>query len=216
MADDDPAPNGRTVQEAEIKAACRAGDHDRALTVLLQTYGDELLSFLVVHLRDRSHAEEAFALLAEDLWLSLPKFEFRSSARTWAYTLARHSAARYARSPARRKERNLTLSRNVPLSQLVDELRTRTQGYARTEVKDRVRALREQLDPEDQMLLVLRVDRQLAWRDLALVMAASPEDVDRVILDAAAMEREGARLRKRFERVKQELKRLAKDAGLLS
>lgn len=206
-------PNERAAHEAAIKAACDAGDHPRAVTILLQTYADELLSFLIVQLRDRSHAEDAFSLLAEDLWVSLPKFEFRSSVRTWAYTIARHCAARYARAPVRRKDRNLTLSKHVQLSQLVDQLRTRTEVYRQTEAKNQVRALRERLEPEDQMLLVLRVDRKMEWRELAQVMSSG--DASQQSFDEASLEREAARLRKRFERVKAELKTLAKQAGLL-
>ena len=204
----------REAREAEIRAACEQGDYQRATTTLLQTYAEELLSFLVVRLGDRSHADDAFSLLAEDLWIGLPKFEFRSSVRTWAYTVARHVAARYARTPARKKDRNLTLSKNVQLSQLVEQLRTRTEAYRRSDVKSEIRALRDKLDAEAQMLLVLRVDRQMSWRDLALVMSSSEESANS-IPDEAALEREAARLRKRFERVKAELKQLAQQAGLL-
>src|SRR5215471_1269405 len=109
-------------RDAEIRAACEAGDHARAVTVLLYIYAGELLSFLIARLGDRVRGEEAFSLLAEDLWVGLPKFEFRSSVRTWAYMVARHVAARYARASARRKARNLTLSRNVQLSLLVEQL----------------------------------------------------------------------------------------------
>jgi len=204
----------RALREAEIRAACEAGEQERAVTLLLQVYAEELLSFLIARLGDRSRGEEAFSLLAEDLWVGLPKFEFRSSVRTWAYTVARHVAARYARAPVRRKDRNLTLSKNVHLSQLVEQMRTRTQAYRRTDVKNQVRALREKLDPDDQMLLILRVDRQMEWRDLALVMTTG-EDATSAELDDETLEREAARLRKRFERVKAELKRLAKESGLL-
>jgi RNA polymerase sigma-70 factor (ECF subfamily) len=214
MSRNTPAQTEREAREAAIKAACDAGDYEQALTILLQTYGEELLSFLISRLGDVSHAEDAFSMLAEDLWVSLPKFEFRSSVRTWAYTVTRHVAARYARAPGRRKDRNLTLSRNVQLSRLVEELRTRTELYRRTEVKDEVRALREKLDPDDQMLLILRVDRQLPWRDLALVMSTG-DDPTAATPASAELDREAARLRKRFERVKDELKRLAKEAGLL-
>lgn len=211
MVAENPGLADRADREAEIRRACEAGDYDEAVKVLLETYAQELLSFLSARLRDDGHADECFSLLAEDLWLGLATFEFRSSARTWAYTLARHAAARYARGPQRRAERNLTLSRNAPLSQLVDEVRTRTRSYLRTDKKDRFRALREQLEPDDQMLLILRVDRDMAWRDVALVMTTEsggePEGVH--------IDREAARLRKRFERVKADLKRLAKKEGLL-
>jgi RNA polymerase sigma-70 factor (ECF subfamily) len=88
-------------------------------------------------------------------------------------------------------------------------VRSATHVYQQTAVKDRVRALREQLDPDDQMLLVLRVDRGMAWRDLAMAMAGEVE------LDDAALEREAARLRKAFERVKDDLRRMATETGLL-
>jgi RNA polymerase sigma-70 factor, ECF subfamily len=214
MTDATDVQSERAAREAEIKAACDLGDHEQALTLLLQTYAEELLTFLIARLGDRSHAEEAFSMLAEDLWAGLPKFEFRSSVRTWAYMVARHAAARYALAPARRKDRNLTLSNHVQLSQFVEQLRTRTEAYRQTNVKNQFRALRQQLEPDDQMLLILRVDRQMEWRELAMVMSSS-DDPGEAGVDEAALEREAARLRKRFERVKAELKRLAKQSGLL-
>jgi RNA polymerase sigma-70 factor (ECF subfamily) len=216
MANEPLDPDPREVREAEIRAAWAAEDHDGAVTLLLQIYGDELLSFMIARLRDRCAADEAFALLAEDLWRSLPRFEFRSSVRTWAYTVARHAAARYARAPQRRRDRQLTLSKHGQLSRLVEQYRSRTHAHLRTEVKSRVRELREQLEPDDQMLLILRVDRQLSWRDLAMIMADGEEGVESATpLDAETIDREAARLRKRFERVKAELKRLAKEDGLI-
>jgi len=208
-------PQGeRAAREAEIKEACERGEHEQAVTLLLQTYAEELLSFLIARLGDCSHGEDAFALLAEELWVSLPKFEFRSSVRTWAYAVARHVAARYARAPVRRKDRNLTLSQHAQLSQLAAQLRSCTQAYRQTDVKNQVCTLREKLDPDDQMLLILRVDRELDWRDLAIVMSAG-EGSAAVDPSDQALDREAARLRKRFERVKADLKRLAKESGLL-
>jgi RNA polymerase sigma-70 factor (ECF subfamily) len=125
--------------------------------------------------------------------------------------LASNAAYRHASSPHQKSQHNLTLHGRERLSQLVDRVRTRTDRFRRTETKERVRALRERLDPDDQMLLVLRVDRNLAWRDLALVMLGDQH----CETDDDALEREAARLRKRFERVKTELKQLAIEAGLL-
>jgi RNA polymerase sigma-70 factor (ECF subfamily) len=195
--------------EPKIQQAWTAGDFEAAATVVLEGYGDEILSFLIARLRNPSDGQEAFAMFAEDLWTGLPKFGWRCSMRTWAYTLARNAANRYASAPARKGARNLTLSGPGRLSQLVERVRSATHVYQQTAVKDRVRALREQLDPEDQMLLVLRIDRGMAWRDLAITMAG---DAD---LDDASIERESVRLRKAFERVKTELKRMAEADGLL-
>jgi RNA polymerase sigma-70 factor (ECF subfamily) len=195
--------------EERIRAEFMAGRLEAAATATLEAYGSELLSFLASRLRARSDAHEAFSMFAEDLWLGLPKFGWRCSIRTWSYTLARNAASRYASAPQQRHERNVPLSCSEALSALIERARSSTKIYQRTEIKDRFRTLREQLDPEDQTLLVLRVDRGMAWRDLAITMLG---DAD---VDDGAIEREAARLRKTFERVKAELKRLAEREGLL-
>jgi RNA polymerase sigma-70 factor, ECF subfamily len=196
-------------REQQIREDFTAGRLDAATSVTLETYGAEILSFLHARLRSEGDAREAFSMFAEDLWIGLPKFAWRCSMRTWAYMLARNAAASYASAPQRRAARNINLSAPGHVSQLVDQVRSATQIYQQTAVKDRVRALREQLDPEDQMLLVLRVDRGLAWRDLAIAMTGDAE------LDDHAIDRESSRLRKAFERVKAELKRMAERDGLL-
>ena len=85
--------------------------------------------------------------------------------------------------------------------------------YARrTETKTRLQALRDALPEEDRMLLVLRMDRQLAWNELARVLAEADGDVP---LDDAALAKEAARLRKRFQLVKDRLREQAKKEGLI-
>ncbi len=64
------------------------------------------------------------------------------------YALARNAANRYATSPQRRRERNLSLGAEGPLSALVDRVRSETLVYARTDVKDKMRQLRERLSNE--------------------------------------------------------------------
>jgi RNA polymerase sigma-70 factor (ECF subfamily) len=196
--------------EHAVRAACDARDYRTAATCALDAYGPEILGFLIARLRATSDGEEAFSIFAEDFWKGLPSFAFRCSVRTWMYTLARNAGNRYAKEPQRRRGRHSTLTGSEPLPELVARVRSETQLHLRTEVKDKVRALRESLDPDDQMLLVLYVDRRLAWRELALVMHDGVEPLEDDELD-----REAARLRKRFERVKTELKKLAEEQGLL-
>jgi RNA polymerase sigma-70 factor, ECF subfamily len=196
-------------REQEIRAAFDSGRMQDAATAVLNLYGDEILSFIHSRLRDRVDSDEAFAMFAEDMWNGLPSFGWRSSVRTWAYTLARNATIRYASTNNRRPERNLPLSCPGAVAALVERVRETTQCYKRTAVKDQFRALREELDLEDQTLLILRVDRNMSWRELAQTLSGS------VDLDEAGIERESARLRKAFERVKRDLKRLSEDKGLL-
>ena len=87
-------------------------------------------------------------------------------------------------------------------------VRTVTRPYLRTEVKSELTRLRESLDPEDQLLLILRLDKDLAWRDIALVFADGDADAD--------LERLAATLRKRFQSVKDRLRQMARKSGLTS
>jgi RNA polymerase sigma-70 factor (ECF subfamily) len=196
--------------EAAVRVGCARGDYRAATTAALRGYGGELVGFLASRLRDASLVADAFAEMCEDLWRGLPGFAWRSSVRVWAYTLARHAALRVARAPHRRRDRNVSLSDIGIVSELAAGVRTETAAYLRTEVKDRFRRLRERLAPDDQTLLVLRIDKGLAWRELALVMAG-----EGVVLDDDGLVREAARLRKRFQTVKERLRELARAEGLL-
>jgi RNA polymerase sigma-70 factor (ECF subfamily) len=193
----------------EIRRAFDQGDLELAATRTLEAYGSEILSFLAARLRSISDGQEAFSMFAEDLWRGLPAFTWRCAIRTWCYTLARNAANRHAVVAQRRPERNLVLSQHRSVSQAIARVRSATQLHQRSDIKDGVRALREQLDADDQMLLLLRVDRALSWREAAIALSG---EID---LDEASIEREGARLRKRFERIKTDLRRMAEEAGLL-
>jgi RNA polymerase sigma-70 factor (ECF subfamily) len=128
------------------------------------------------------------------------------------------SAQRFRESAQRTPERNLSLSRTPEVEGLVVLARTITARYQRTDVKDRFAALRESLDADDQLLLILRVDRQLDWNDIARVF---PEDGQgeplAVAADPAAAElkRRSALLRNRFQLLKDRLRDEARRAGLL-
>jgi RNA polymerase sigma-70 factor (ECF subfamily) len=144
------------------------------------------------------------------MWRGLPSFNWRSSFRTWAYAVAHKASLRFRRD-ARRRAARLRPLPTSSLSALVDEVRSTTRSFLRTERKNQFAELRASLPPEDQALLMLRVDRQLSFQDLARVLHES----DDVPLEGKALEREAARLRKRFQLVKERLYEMGKQAGLL-
>jgi RNA polymerase sigma-70 factor (ECF subfamily) len=169
-------------------------------TTALREYGPEVLGFLVATLRNHEEAAEVYAQFCEDLWAGLPRFRWESSLRTWAYALARHAAYAARRDPHRR--RRVGLSEHPALAEIEVAVRTATAKYLRSDVKNRVSHLRESLEPDDQMLLILRVDRRMSWNDVALVMGGAGEPGPRA-----------ATLRKRFERVKERLREMVQSDG---
>jgi len=189
--------------EAAIRARCESGDLGGAATQALRAYGAEIYGFLRATSRNDDLANEAFAQLGEDLWKGLAAFRWDAKLRSWCYTLARNALHRLRRDPRRTPGRNLGLSA-AQAAELADHLRTATELYRRTEVKDALRALRDELDPDDHELLLLRLDRQLSWKDIARIRDGSGD------LTARA-----AALRKQFERAKTRLRTLAVERGLV-
>ncbi|MDH5675030.1 MAG: hypothetical protein OEZ06_23070 [Myxococcales bacterium] len=197
--------------EAATRTARNRGDYAETTRIVFEAYGQELYSFALAQFSSEpSSADEVFSQFSEDFWVSLPRFQWRCSARAWCYKLLRNATHRHRRSPENRAGRRVPLSAVEPwLRELVVATRHTTQAHLRSEVKDEVRLLRERLRPEDQDLLILRVDRNMPWRDIAHAML--PDDAE----GPAAEQRFEATLRRRFTEVKKRIRKLAIEAGLL-
>jgi RNA polymerase sigma-70 factor (ECF subfamily) len=195
--------------EEEVRSLCGAGNHVGAATAVVRGYGPELLGFLTAIQRDPVDAEEAFAEVAEAIWLGLAAFTWQSTVRTWAYAIARNVSRLRQRTRARRGRRIVNESDGF-FQGVVQKVRTETMPFLRTEKKTRLEALRDALPDDDRMLLVLRVNRKLPWTDVARIVGRE----DEAPMDDEALGREAARLRKRFQVVKDRLRDLAKREGL--
>jgi RNA polymerase sigma-70 factor (ECF subfamily) len=196
--------------EEQVRALCARGDHAGAATAIVRDYGPEILGFLMATHRDPVEANDTFAEVAEGVWRGLPGFAWESSARTWTYAIARNVTRLRQRSAVRRGRRVVNAS-DAFFQGVVDKIRTETTPFLRTAKKTRLQALRDALPEEDRMLLVLRVDRGLPWNDVARIVTY---DEDAAVPDEATLVQEAARLRKRFQLVKDRLRDLAKREGL--
>ncbi len=177
------------------------GALSEAATEILREHGPQILGYLVSVVRSEADAAEVFSQFTEDLWRGLPGFRRECPLRVWAYRLAWHAAARFLRDPYRKRGRRLE---TTELSRIADEIRSSVL-LGRDEARRRgIERLREALTPEERTLLVLRVDRKLSWREVALVLSEEQGDA----VDEPA-------LRKRFERLKERLAKLARDEGLV-
>ena len=193
--------------EVELTRLLAVRAFDQVATRAIEAYGDEVFGFLVKALGNDADAVEVFGQVGEDLWKGLPAFAGRCSMRTWLYVLARHATSRFRRSPGNRRAQQ---TGEAKLDELIARQHTRTSPWQRTDVKDRFAALRDTLDADDRTLLVLRVDRGMAWRDIALITL----DVDNP--DDKTLKREADRLMKRFQLLKEQLRERAKQMGILA
>jgi RNA polymerase sigma-70 factor (ECF subfamily) len=192
--------------DEDIREAIDRGDDAAAVTLLLQQYGPQLLGYLTA-LSSPMQAREIYSMLAEDLWRGLPRFEWRCTLRAWVYTLARNARARFFLAEKRR-DAHEEVAPPEWLRELALRTRSPTPLHLKSEVKDAMRELRQKLDEQEQTLLMLRVDRGLSWQELAVVL--DEQRADEPTSNAAA------RLRQRFQSLKEKLRVLARAKGLIA
>jgi RNA polymerase sigma-70 factor, ECF subfamily len=195
-----------TDDEVELRRLWDGGDFKAVTTLALERYGPGILGAQIAQLQSPSDASEAFSLFAEDLWKGMAGFRWRCTLRAWAYRIAHNAAVRWVTDHERSPDRNVPMDQGG-VFELAERIRSSTEVHLRTEVKSEIRRLREALSPEDQRILILRIDRGLKWSEIAAVLA----DAD---LTDDGLDRETARLRQRLRLATKELRRLARERGI--
>lgn len=178
--------------DTEVQALVHAGRERQAADLLLARLSPELRPFLHRLLGDVALADEAHSNTCERLWRGLATFRWECSLRSWSYIIARREASRCRARHARDGIQQTTLSK-------ADQVAARagsTSGTFSTTRRDQLDSLRASLSDEDRDLVVLRVERGLAWKDIA---AAFLEDNE---ANEENIGREAARLRQRFRAIR--------------
>lgn len=184
--------------DAKVQELLARGEEKEAATAALRTLGAEVLGYLENVLGDPDDARDVFQVFAEDLWKWLPSYR-GGSLRAAAYRIAWHAAARFRREAWRRRKERMrtTMASRIAASIASPESRLLSSP------RDRIARLRASLEPEERSLLILRLDRELSWKEVAEVLTSEGDPVD------------SAAVRKRFERVKEKLAKRAREEGLL-
>ena len=186
-----------TLEERVVELVARGGVKE-AVKLVLQAHGPEVLGYLENVLGDPDDARDVFQRFAEDLWNWLPQFR-GGNLRAASYRIARHAGLRFRREAWRRRRERMHSTMASRLAASV----TSPESRLATKPRDRLERLRASLDPDDRTLLILRLDREMSWNEVAEILSSDGEPVD------------SAAVRKRFERVKEKLARLAKEQGLI-
>jgi RNA polymerase sigma-70 factor (ECF subfamily) len=172
---------------------------DAAATLLIELLGPAILRYLRSMLRVEDDAADAFSIWSENVWTGLPAFRGESSLKTWGYRLAWNVAQNLRNEAWRRRGQRLATGQASALAQ---SIRTRSVLVVERQ-RQALDELRAALSEEDRSLLVLRLDQQLSWNEVAEVLAAEGKRI------------EPATLMKRYERVKARLGELARERGLI-
>jgi RNA polymerase sigma-70 factor, ECF subfamily len=184
--------------EEKVAALLTRGEVKDAVTAVLQAHGSEVVGYLENVLGDPDDARDVFQKAAEDLWTWIPGFR-GGSLRAACYRIAWHAAARFRREAWRRRRERM----HTTMASRIAASITSPESRLATKPRDRLERLRESLEPEERTLLILRLDREMSWNEVAEILSSEGDPVD------------AAAARKRFERVKDKLARLAKEQGLL-
>jgi len=184
--------------DADIKGLLERGDAASAATRAVEALGPSVFGYLC-SLHEEDDAKDVFSVWAEDLWRGLPSFRGDASLRTWSYRLAWHASCRFRRDPFRRRREEIPTS---AASRLAASVASRS-GLAPGSRRERLERLRAALTPDEQTLLVLRVDRELEWEEIAAILSEEGVPVA------------SPALRKRFERLKEKLAGLARTERLI-
>ena len=186
--------------DEQVARLVSAGNTRQAATLVIQTHGPAVFRYLSALLREEGAVDDAFSLFGEWVWRGIANFRGEAPLRSWALGVAWNAAQR-VRDEAWQKHR-ARLSTGFA-SRLVAKIRTTSPGTLerRAEGLDR---LRGELAAEDQNLLVLRLDQELAWEEIAVVLSGGGPPV------------KPAALRKRFERLRERMAKRAREQGLLN
>jgi RNA polymerase sigma-70 factor (ECF subfamily) len=190
---------GSVELEPRIRERLDAGDSAGAATALIEGLGPAILRFLRSMLRVEADAADAVSQWSENVWTGLPSFRHEASLKTWTYRLAWNVAQNMRHEAWRRLGQRLETGQASALAQ---SIRTRSVVVAERQ-RQALDELRAGLSEEDRTLLVLRVDQELAWNEVAEVLATEGERI------------EPATLMKRYERIRGRLAELARARGLL-
>jgi RNA polymerase sigma-70 factor (ECF subfamily) len=193
--------------EQQVRELASRGNFRAAATLAIRTYGGEVFGFLVSIHRLHADADDVFAATSERVWKALSDFRWECSLRTWMYAIARNESHRFLGFAEKHHRKRASESE---ASEIAAQVRTATLPFLKTAVRSAFAELRETLDPEDRTILILRLDRDLAWDEIVRVLS---DEADACTEER--LKRESARLRKRFETIKRRLTTLAQERGLL-
>lgn len=185
--------------ERQIEHHLDSGELDQAVEAILAAYGSRIFRMMMGVFQDEPTAQDVYQKFSIALWESLESFRGESTAYTWAYTLARRAIGQKLR---RKGDRETRLKTDQKKQLAAKWTRTATAEWRKTESKDKFQEMVEDLDHDERTLVMLRIGEEMTWKEVAQVMHDGETP-----LAGSELSKESGRLRKKFQRVKNKLKR---------
>jgi RNA polymerase sigma-70 factor, ECF subfamily len=183
--------------ERQLRALHGQGKFEEVAVIALRTYQAEVLRWLRNSVRDEVAAQEIWSICLENFWKILPAFRFEASIRNLLYRLARFATYGYFRG----RQREQLAPESLLDSHAAPDLAETDERFT-TEIRNELKQLCEGLTIKQRMILMLKVEQEMSWDDIARIMSKPGE-----LLMGEAFRREVVNLRQQFSRLKQELAR---------
>jgi RNA polymerase sigma-70 factor (ECF subfamily) len=157
------APQPGPDPETRARAALDSGDLNAVITTLMQAYGGPVFAYCRAMLRSQDQPADVLQTVFLEAYRSLPRFERRSSFKTWLFGIARHQCIDHLRRVRwqLRHVRRWTERPPVAPDALPDE-----RGLAEERRRD-LEACIERLAPRARDLVLLRFRQELSYDELA-------------------------------------------------
>ena len=152
---------------------------DKAFVEIIRDYKDGLILYLNGFVNNILTAEE----LTEDVFFKLvtkkPRFNEKSSFKTWLYTIGRNTAVEYLRRNSKQKEVSAEEIREIE-----DERLSLEQSYIKQERLLLIHRTLEKLKPEYKQVLWLVYFEDFSQKETAKIMKKSVHSVETLVYRA--------------------------------
>lgn len=151
--------------ERDAFAALERGDHEAALTVLMDAYGDAVYRFCRQLVRDPELAADVQQMTFVAAYRSLGRFRGKSKWKTWLFGIARHRALDAIKMRRRRRQRFVQVE-ELPEPGEADGGGTEVRAESRS-LKSALADCLAKLAPRIRTAVLLRYQNEMSYRDMA-------------------------------------------------
>ena len=148
-------------EDADIEQLIDRGDRHRALTELMERYGDRVYRFAYAMTRDSTAAEDVRQQVFIEAYRDFHRFERRSSLRTWLFGIVRHRCL----DSSKIRRRWWRRFKNDP----PEDPELEPPDLDRGRIARMLAACLEKLAPAAREAVALRYIEELAYEDAAVI-----------------------------------------------
>jgi RNA polymerase sigma-70 factor (ECF subfamily) len=155
------------------------GDH-QAFGSLVRRYQGPLLNFISRYLGDRCMAEDITQEVFLRIYRAAPRFQAKSKVSTWIFRIAYNQAL--TEIDRSRRQRNLREAVSQSRENAPDE--HLTPPAERFELEQEITATLGRLPENQRAALLLRVNEELSYREIAAVLGVTVQSVESLLFRA--------------------------------